>query len=456
MLRKGPGVPREEVVRSQRERLFGAMVATVAERGYAESTVADLIKLSGVSRSAFYEHFANKEECFVSTVREILEGTAGAVSPRYDGQGSALVAFIRQIVAQPAAARMCFVESFAAGPEAVALMDQAVAGFEGLYQHAFDTRGGRAKMPPELVQAIVGGLRKVIYTRLRRGREKELSGMAEELAKWSLGYEPPPEPLRRRGRIAGAGARGGIHRSSAPEERIIAAATETIAERGYPAATIGEIVERASASLSTFYEHFEGKEDVFVAALEAGQAQLFAVTQPAYRRAKEWPAAVRASFEAMVDFLAAHPAFAQLAMVEIFSGTTRALERRDRTVEGLMGFLDPGYERSPKTPAIAAEAIGGAVYELVYRRVRSGGVESLPQAAPLMTYLALAPFLGPRRPARWPTGAGENRGEPGREGVEGPCQLPTPIPRQCGSPMTAATVGGPFADRVEAAASRSR
>jgi Bacterial regulatory proteins, tetR family len=55
------GMSREEVARNQRERLFGAMVAAVAEKGYEASTVADALELSGVSRSAFYEHFANKD-----------------------------------------------------------------------------------------------------------------------------------------------------------------------------------------------------------------------------------------------------------------------------------------------------------------------------------------------------------------------------------------------------------
>jgi AcrR family transcriptional regulator len=392
-LRPGPGVPREEVVRSQRERLFAAMVASVANEGYAATTVADLVALSGVSRTAFYEHFANKEDCFVAAVEEILMNASGAVASRYDGQGSALATLIRQIVAQPAAARMCFVESFGAGPNAVALMDRTVEGFESLYQQAFDSREGAMKMPPKLVKAIVGGLRGVIYTRLRHGREKELSSLAEPLAQWSLGYESPPKQLRRRG-WANAERGGGLYRSNKPVDRIVLAATETIAERGYAAATVGEIVERASASLSSFYQHFEDKEDVFVAALDAGQAQMFAIALPAYRRTREWPAAVRISIEAVVDFLAANPAFAQIALVEILSATTKAVERRDRLIGSLYTFLEPGYERAPKTPPIAREAIGGATYELVYRQVREGGAESLPQISPLMTYIILAPFLG--------------------------------------------------------------
>jgi len=409
MLRPGPGIPREEVARSQRERLFAAMVAAVTERGYSATTVADLVAMSGVSRTAFYEHFENKEACFVAAVKEILQGTSEAVAARYDGQGTGLAAFIKQIVVQPAAARMCFVESFSAGPAAVTLIDQTMAIFEGLYQETFDTRANGTKMPPELVHAIVGGLRMVIHTRLRRGREQELSSLAKQLGQWSLGYEPPPEPLRRRGN-AGSNYKGGLFRSGNPPERIVAAATETIADRGYAAATIAEIVERASASLSTFYQYFDDKEDVFVAALDAGQAQMLAVALPAYRRTKEWSGAIRVALEAALDFLAANPGFARLALVEILSGTTRALERRDRLIESLYVFLKPGYKRNPEVPPIAAEAIGGIIYELVYSRVRDDGIDSLPQAAPLLTYAVLAPFLGAKEACAVANGDRASRG----------------------------------------------
>jgi hypothetical protein len=58
-LHPGGRTPRDEVVRNQRERLFGAVVAVVSEKGYEAATVADVIELSGVSRSDFYKHFAN-------------------------------------------------------------------------------------------------------------------------------------------------------------------------------------------------------------------------------------------------------------------------------------------------------------------------------------------------------------------------------------------------------------
>src|ERR1700761_8154472 len=74
-LRPGRGTPREEAERNQRERLFAAMVATVAEKGYEATTVADLVELSGVSRSAFYRHFADKQACFLAAVEAIVDPT---------------------------------------------------------------------------------------------------------------------------------------------------------------------------------------------------------------------------------------------------------------------------------------------------------------------------------------------------------------------------------------------
>ncbi len=72
-LRPGRGTPRPEAERNQRERLFAAIVATVAEKGYEATTVADLVKLSGVSRSAFYRHFEDKQACFLAAVEAVVE-----------------------------------------------------------------------------------------------------------------------------------------------------------------------------------------------------------------------------------------------------------------------------------------------------------------------------------------------------------------------------------------------
>ena len=70
--------------------------------------------------------------------------------------------------------------------------------------------------------------------------------------------------------------------------------------------------------------------------------------------------------------------------------------------------LAPGYELEPNIPPIAAEAIGGAIYALVYDQVKSKGPESLPELVPMATYMTLAPFLGADEAFALATGAAEN------------------------------------------------
>ena len=72
MLPPGRGTPRDVAERNQRERLFAAMVAMVAKKGYAATTVADLVELSGVSRSAFYQHFESRQACFLATADALM------------------------------------------------------------------------------------------------------------------------------------------------------------------------------------------------------------------------------------------------------------------------------------------------------------------------------------------------------------------------------------------------
>ena len=84
MMRPGRGMPREEAERNHRERLFAAMVASVVEKGYEATRVADLVALSGISRSAFYRQFADKKECFLAAAEELIEPTVAV-----DGAGRA-------------------------------------------------------------------------------------------------------------------------------------------------------------------------------------------------------------------------------------------------------------------------------------------------------------------------------------------------------------------------------
>src|SRR5262245_41468079 len=85
--RRAHALPRRAVRESQHWRMIEAITEAVGKRGYADASVADVIELAGVSRRTFYEHFRDKEDCFL-TAYEVLSGrcidamvAAGAAHP---------------------------------------------------------------------------------------------------------------------------------------------------------------------------------------------------------------------------------------------------------------------------------------------------------------------------------------------------------------------------------------
>jgi AcrR family transcriptional regulator len=396
----GRGTPREEAERNQRERLLAATVATVARRGYEATTVADLVNLSGVSRSAFYRHFDDKQACFLAAVEEMVGptlkrlGADESTPPGIERARKAFASLIETIVDQPAAAKMCVVEIYAAGPEGAALLDRTIEASTDLAAALFEQVPERKGMPRELVRSIVGGIQKVIHKRLYRGQERELLELVPQLWDWIFCYPVPPGPLKaRRRRNVKALSFEERQELANPPERILRALAAVVADKGYPDTTVAEVVERASTSQRTFYEHFKNKEDAIVAALDSGSAHMLAVALPAFRRAPDWKHAVHDTIEAMFCWGAEEPEYARMGGVEMYAAGKRALDQREIVTEGMEGLLVPGYELKPDTPPIAAEAVGGALYELLYDHVNKKGPETLPGLVPALVYVTLAPFL---------------------------------------------------------------
>jgi AcrR family transcriptional regulator len=414
MMTSGPRSGPEAAARNQRERLYGAMVASCAARGYGATTVSELVGLSGVSRRDFYRHFADKRACFEATLEAIIEASVAYVARRVQEPGSweersrrGFDALARLVLAQPAAARLCLIEVYAAGPEAVARLEGPIGGFEALTAELLAASQERAGMPAQMIRAFVGAMEEIVRTRLRRGSEAELPALMGELWELMHGYRPPPEPLRR---VSSRPARGGEELAGHdPAERALRAFTAVVAERGYGATRIAAVVGRAQMSASTFYAHFSDKRDALDAALAGGGAQLAAAVLPAARRAPDWAQGIRAGLGALFSYLAFRPALARLLAVEVYAAGSEAVARRNEAVAPLEALLAEGYGLSPETPAIAVEAIAGGVYALAYDQIRRHGPASLPALAPIATYIALAPFLGAAEACAVANGGGRGR-----------------------------------------------
>jgi len=121
---------------------------------------------------------------------------------------------------------------------------------------------------------------------------------------------------------------------------------------------------------------------------------MLAAALPAFRRAPDWAHAVHDTIEAMFRWGAEEPEYARMGGVEMYAAGNRALDQREVVTEGMEGLLAPGYEMNPETPPIAAEAVGGALYSLLYDNVNKKGPETLPDLVPTLVYVTLAPFIG--------------------------------------------------------------
>lgn len=405
----GPGVAPADVELNHRERLYGATVAVAATKGYGETTVADLTRVAGVSRTTFYKYFDDKEECFLATLEVLVQGVVAITANRLQTDAGweqraeeGIRAFMQLLVAQPDAARLCVVEADAAGPKARAIVDAAVVEFEAMVSGVFEELPEQRGMPPALVTAMVGAIRKIMQTRLHRREEDELLEMVPKLVELALTYRPPPGPLpdRPRRQAAPAQTSSGIDE---PAEKIERATMEVVARNGYAEATLAEIAAGAGVSLRTFYANFDGKIDAFEAALLRTRLRMAAATIPAYRRSSSWPEAIWALTHAGLAFLEAERDFARLITVDVHSVGREALETRDRAIESTRHFIEAGLRASGTGNPVAAEAIQSGVYGIVSARMRAPRRRDLRGAAPLMIYMILVPFIGPEEAYAWAT-----------------------------------------------------
>ena len=417
------------------------MTAAVGEQGYARTTVADVIAIAGVSRKAFYEHFANREECFLETYDTIVAEGVARVADAYRSSGSrsaaiaaGIEALFERAIESPLEVRIVLIEIGAVGPAGAERRELLVGTYEQLLRESLGLERGSGTIPNPILRAIVGGVTHVLHSRVRIGRERQLKKLVPDLVRWVISYAPAPEaivtlrdpqPKRPFAGLVGGRAPGslsppasssnkrrglrGEHIGShsfvvhSQRERILDAVANLSAGKGYTAVTVKDIAEQAAVSLDAFYEHYAGKEDAFLVAYEVGHAKGLTIVEHAYDAAPDWRSAVRAAIAALFDFLASEPAFAHLALMDARIATDRTAERASRGVSAYAQLLLPGLESAggkDGPPAVAVEAIIGGIFELCISYTLKHRTEALSELLPRATYFALAPFLGAEEAGR--------------------------------------------------------
>ena len=158
---------------SHERRLLEGMAEAITEKGYAATTIADVVRHARVSKRTFYEHFSDKESAFLALYStasdDMLAVIAGAVvgdAPWRERLEAGVRAYFTELAAHPALTRTFLVEIQAAGPRALALRRDVLRRFAHRLRARVET--GRAEDPsvpalsPEVAMGAVGGVNEMM------------------------------------------------------------------------------------------------------------------------------------------------------------------------------------------------------------------------------------------------------------------------------------------------------
>ena len=195
------GLPRELVAGSQRQRLRHGVIVTVAEKGYGAATIADIAARAGVSKKTFYEHFPDKQACFLAAYDHgstaLLDAVrAASLAAVQAGAGpieqlhSGTRAYLAFLVAEDFYARVFFLEILSAGPDAVARQRTCRADFaDGLRTWHDRARQVHPEWPSAndlAYEAATGAVHEITLGRVAVGRAAELAQLEDELIETQL------------------------------------------------------------------------------------------------------------------------------------------------------------------------------------------------------------------------------------------------------------------------------
>jgi AcrR family transcriptional regulator len=201
-------LPSDLVSAVQRERLLAAMLRAAADLGYRETNVQEVIERAGVSRPTFYEHFSNKEDCFLAAfdanAARLRDRVAAAAEKGGDSLRQrlrfGLETLLNFAATEPDAARTIIVEARAASAVAVMRRDELLDHFAGCIDSQV-----RALLPnapsysPITSAGIVGGVEALLYSRLNKGEVDDLDALLPSMMYFLVlpfeGHEAASEEL---------------------------------------------------------------------------------------------------------------------------------------------------------------------------------------------------------------------------------------------------------------------
>ncbi len=177
--------PLPEDPNGHRRRLLEGMGRVVAEKGYADVTIADIVAAAGVSRRTFYEHFKTKAQCLTSLYAaassNALDVLRKAIDPSHDWETQverAISAYFGCLGQNPVLLRTLFIEILGLGVEGLAARRRVNQELADFMLHVINVparaRKNRPPLHADIAMAVVGGINELILEAIERNRTDRL------------------------------------------------------------------------------------------------------------------------------------------------------------------------------------------------------------------------------------------------------------------------------------------
>lgn len=176
--------------------------------------------------------------------------------------------------------------------------------------------------------------------------------------------------------------------------RMMEAVAELTAEQGYEATKIADIVRRAGVARKTLYDNFDGKEDLFLSAVDTTLNEMRVVVEEACERTKGREDQVVAGLEALLGYVAERPAAARMCMVEAISATPSSARLYDTGMHAFVELLRQNAPSNLDLPATIEESLVGGIAWIVQQQIRRGEAESAGELLSELSQFVLSPYFG--------------------------------------------------------------
>jgi AcrR family transcriptional regulator len=180
-------------------------------------------------------------------------------------------------------------------------------------------------------------------------------------------------------------------------QAILEAMVRVVGRKGYKPTSVADVIVEADVSRTTFYKHFEDKQECFLAAYDMLSERVLAEVMAGCDAGLPWVERVRAGLATLVEMFALDPELARTAIVEVAAAGADARQRHWDAITRFTEFLEEGEQAAGgrELPENIALMAAGAVSGLIFDELLTGRAERLPQMLPDLVFALLVPYIGP-------------------------------------------------------------